>query len=946
MVEMKVKSGFVAAVVVATLCLSGAVYAADLTISVNAAAPVRTIPETMYGWSMYAWSGYENGYNATFNNIMLAGGQKYVRWPGGSWGDAYLWSDMEGPGGINGWIINYNEELYMLSILGATMQPIVNFPGNWYDVNHPTEAVPAAVAWVQDQTARTPCAQYWEIGNEVYGNWEAGWFAGLDGTYYGNRFADFYIAMKAVNPNIKIGAVAREYDNQYNYWTRNLLTAAKAKGVVPDFLSIHMYPGTSYGPSYNPTLLTFDIGEIANFTSSLNSMITTAIGSQYVGQIEYCMTEWDSGGATNYERNRRYIGSMFVAEYIMEMAKNGWMGNNLFGNFFYESWMATPYPDFYVFPKWYVYPFFINKFGRDMVSASSSSSTVRAYASTDADDNLTLFIVNNSAVSDLTAQVNISGFSSGPSGQRWIMEPAGTMPPGGLTVQDVCDIQINGVFHPEPTTINSLAPQIFASGSTFTMTLPKSCMVFLKVPAGTGDATAPSAPTGLAAIGKAGKVSLNWNDNNEFDLAGYNVYRSTTLGSGYAKLNTSLLSSSDYSDTTVVGGTTYYYVITAVDTSWNESGSSNEASATPIVLTQTVYNFVGINAANTNYNAYYCDVDQFPFGNNSSNRNSMVEATDSQYTYISAIDSSEWAPANPGAGDETFLWNEMKINESPGNITRIDLTFNGYTTNSGAVPHRIFVLKAGADWTLDSSWTQVGDDQSISPGAYATMARSINSNISSYIDGNGKLTWAVYETTSYLVTHVNYLEMAVYTSGSAAPASPVGLTATGGFQTIALDWNDNNESDFVGYNVYRSTTSGYGYSKLNSSLLNSSDYNDTNVIGIPYYYVVTAVDINDNQSVYSNQASATADVFHNCAEVQAAGFGLVSDLDGDCYVDSNEMGLIAYYWLYTDCAVRNNCDGTDFEPANGTVNLLDFSAFAQQWRWCNDPQNPRCTHNW
>jgi hypothetical protein len=942
---MKMKRRLVEAAVIAVLCLSGVVYAADLTISVNAGAAVRTIPETMYGWSMYAWWGYENGYNATFNNIMLAGGQKYVRWPGGSWGDAYLWSDMEGPNGANGWIINYNEELYMLSILGATMQPIVNFPGYWYDVNHPTEAVPAAVAWVQDQTARTPCAQYWEIGNEVYGSWEAGYDGNMNGTYYGNKFADFYIAMKAVNPNIKIGAVAREYDNQYTNWTRNLLTAAKAKGVVPDFLSIHMYPGTNLEPLYNPTLLTFDIGEIANFTSSLNSMITTAIGSQYVGQIEYCMTEWDSGGATNYERNRRYVGSMFVAEYIMEMAKNGWMGNNLFGDFFYQNWMATPYPEFYVFPKWYVYPFFINKFGRDMVSASSSNSTVRAYASTDADDNLTLFIVNNSATTDLTAQVNISGFSGGTGGQRWIMQPAGTVPPG-MTIQDVCDIQINGVFHPEPTTINNLAPQIFASGSTFTMSLPKSCMVFLKVPAGTGDTNAPSTPTGLAAMGAAGRVSLNWNNNNEVDLAGYNVYRSTTSGGGYAKLNTSLMFSSDYTDTNVIGDTTYYYVITAVDTYLNESIASGEASATTNILTRTIYNFAGINAANTNYNSFACDVDQFPFAGISGNRNSQVEATNQQYINISADDTSEWATVDPGSSDEILIWNEMKINESPGNITGINLTFLGYTGGSIPATYQLFVLKAGTDWTQDASWTQIGDGQNISPGTYAAMTRSITSNISNYIGANGRITWGVYENISSEAMHVDYLEMAVYASGSAAPAAPTGLTATVGFQTIALDWNDNNESDFAGYNVYRSTTSGGGYSKLNSSLLNSSDYNDSNVIGIPYYYVVTAVDINENQSGYSNQATATPDVYHNCAEVQAAGFGLNSDLDRDCYVGYPELEVLAYYWLHTDCAVQNNCDGTDFEPVDGIVDLLDFSDFAKQWLMCNDPQDPGCTPNW
>jgi hypothetical protein len=92
---------------------------------------------------------------------------------------------------------------------------------------------------------------------------------------------------------------------------------------------------------------------------------------------------------------------------------------------------------------------------------------------------------------------------------------------------------------------------------------------------------APAAPTGLSAISGIGIVILNWNNNTETDLAGYNIYRSTTSGSGYVKLNNSLLNSSDYNDTNVSNGTTYYYVATAVDTGGLESIYSGEVSSTP-----------------------------------------------------------------------------------------------------------------------------------------------------------------------------------------------------------------------------------------------------------------------------------------------------------------------------------------------------------------------------
>jgi hypothetical protein len=80
---------------------------------------------------------------------------------------------------------------------------------------------------------------------------------------------------------------------------------------------------------------------------------------------------------------------------------------------------------------------------------------------------------------------------------------------------------------------------------------------------------------------------LNWDDNTESDLAGYNVYRSTTAGGPYTKI-AALPTTSDYTDSGLVNGTTYYYVVTSVDQAANESGFSNEASATPNVQ-QMVY---------------------------------------------------------------------------------------------------------------------------------------------------------------------------------------------------------------------------------------------------------------------------------------------------------------------------------------------------------------------
>jgi subtilisin family serine protease len=95
------------------------------------------------------------------------------------------------------------------------------------------------------------------------------------------------------------------------------------------------------------------------------------------------------------------------------------------------------------------------------------------------------------------------------------------------------------------------------------------------------DTTPPAAPTGLTATAGNQSAGLDWADNTESDLAGYDVYRSTTSGSGYSRVNGSLVTASNYNDTGLTNGTTYYYVVKAVDSSTNPSGNSNQASATP-----------------------------------------------------------------------------------------------------------------------------------------------------------------------------------------------------------------------------------------------------------------------------------------------------------------------------------------------------------------------------
>lgn len=89
------------------------------------------------------------------------------------------------------------------------------------------------------------------------------------------------------------------------------------------------------------------------------------------------------------------------------------------------------------------------------------------------------------------------------------------------------------------------------------------------------DVFPPAPPAGLAGVYTGKEVDLIWNPNTEPDLAGYNIYRSTA-GQKPVKLNTELLRSPLYHDTSATPGHRYTYHVTAVDTNGNESASSEE----------------------------------------------------------------------------------------------------------------------------------------------------------------------------------------------------------------------------------------------------------------------------------------------------------------------------------------------------------------------------------
>jgi hypothetical protein len=224
------------------------------------------------------------------------------------------------------------------------------------------------------------------------------------------------------------------------------------------------------------------------------------------------------------------------------------------------------------------------------------------------------------------------------------------------------------------------------------------------------DLVPPAAPAGFWAAGSDGVVVLDWDDNDEEDLTGYNIYRSETSGSGYIKLNGSLLSDSNYIDNTVSNGTMYYYVAKAIDTSQNESINSLEACAVPdvnasIIIQEKTYGFCGGDGAIYKTYAGYTG--------------------SGFYRVPTAVGNGiNWSISVPSSGTYTFKWrysnNDTSPSERPARLL----------VNDSEVVSSISFPLTGA-WT---TWDIVSQEVSLTAGVNNIRLESITARGLAYID--------------------------------------------------------------------------------------------------------------------------------------------------------------------------------------------------------------------
>jgi len=132
------------------------------------------------------------------------------------------------------------------------------------------------------------------------------------------------------------------------------------------------------------------------------------------------------------------------------------------------------------------------------------------------------------------------------------------------------------------TNLNSNTKYYFVVGSVdLSGNTAETIEMYDFVTAATEDSEAPASPSGFDISAGEESAFLNWNSNNEEDLAGYNIFRKES--GEYTKI-ASGVTDTFYYDYGLTNGTTYSYKITAYDDilpDYNESDYTTEIQTIP-----------------------------------------------------------------------------------------------------------------------------------------------------------------------------------------------------------------------------------------------------------------------------------------------------------------------------------------------------------------------------
>jgi len=392
----------------------------DVVVNINTSNIIADVLPSHFGTNMTHFLGQsvinDNDFMSNLKNL----GKTILRYPGGNGSNQFFW-DGNIPSTIlndsqitinnlidgSGWRISPDEFVQILDSTSGSGIIAVNASYARYGTSsNPIQtAASYAASFVRhmNQTLNANI-KYWEVGNENYGPWQAGYLVNgdtIDGIKYGDIFNVFADSMKTADPLIKIGAVLYRHDGVYNDWSKKVLSKVENKA---DFLIIHNY----FRRKPNPNNVTYQemltsLGQVQQDVNRVKNMVASYTNkpSDY---FPIAITEFNSKTG---EREISMANAIFITQALGEQIKNGFAASILWsfqngldshgGDHGMTARNSTILPDHYPRPVFYIYHFFQKFMGDRLIWSYSSDTAVKSYASKFSSDTRGIILVNNSS---------------------------------------------------------------------------------------------------------------------------------------------------------------------------------------------------------------------------------------------------------------------------------------------------------------------------------------------------------------------------------------------------------------------------------------------------------------------------------------------------------------------------------------------------------------------
>jgi len=344
--------------------------------------------------------------------------------------------------------MNFEQFVDFLHAVGPDMVPLIC-------VNFFTGTPQEAADWVYYANVhRSLKIKYWEVGNEMWGFWEAG--GPLGSAAYADRFLKFRDAMMAVDPSIVVmpqfcDAMDPERvtldpetgkPGRRGYYLENFLEHLQRLGRadVIKAISIHSYP--DFMPDSEATVLT-KLNQWDTVLPRVRGWIDRLCPNP--AEVRIFDTEYNDSSDSAFTNH--FYNALFVSGYILNYLRNGGDYACFYNSFgvpgprHFDKSIASdfgmmdggalsgarkyqPRSSFFALAMLHNNFSAPDAFGNTLVETTSSDSMVKVYANHRGDGRVSLIFINTDPARARVASIAITGFAPRPVAQMVTYTPA------------------------------------------------------------------------------------------------------------------------------------------------------------------------------------------------------------------------------------------------------------------------------------------------------------------------------------------------------------------------------------------------------------------------------------------------------------------------------------------------------------------------------------------